>query len=324
MPRFWKLNTILIIICLLLIYFSLRTGVFSFSELLKKPPHIFYNVLFHIRLPRTLLAFFVGASLGVSGAVLQGYMRNPLAEASILGVSSMAALGAVLSVSFGIFTLFPYALPLMGIGGAILNTLLLYFLVGRSMTPHKIILVGIAINSLASAAIALIFNLSKNPYALMEIIYWMLGSFADRSLNYVYLLLPFTFLGSLLLFSTAVSLDALSFGTEVAESMGTSMKNLSIRIIIGVGLMVGAAVSVSGIIGFIGLVTPHLLRPFVKNLPGKLLWPSFYGGGILALGADIFVRSLPTQGELKIGVVTALLGSPFFIYLIVKNRHVKL
>jgi iron complex transport system permease protein len=279
-------------------------------------------ILFEIRLPRTLLAVLVGAALGMSGAALQGFLRNPLADAGILGVSATASLGAVLVLYSGLAAGFALALPLGGLAGAVLAIGLIYGLAGRDASTLTLILAGVAVNSFAGALTALALNLAPNPYAILEIVHWLLGSLADRSFDQVWLAAPFIALGCAMLLMTARALDALSLGEEAARSLGFSMTRVRLLVIGGTALSVGAAVAVSGAIGFIGLVVPHLLRPFAGQRPGPLLGLSALAGAALLLAADIGVRLIDTQAELKLGVVTALIGGPFFLYLLARTRRV--
>tara|TARA_R110002111_G_scaffold199828_1_gene265266 strand:+ start:41706 stop:42719 length:1014 start_codon:yes stop_codon:yes gene_type:complete len=293
----------------------------SLQGIVNSNPNLDSIIFEEIRLPRTLLALLIGASLGLSGAALQGMVRNPLAEPGIIGVSSSAALGAVVVFYFGLASAFPMALPIGGIIGALLAVVFLYLLSGKNSSMLTLILAGVAISSLAAALTALALNLSPNPYASLEIFFWLMGSLADRSFTHVWLILPPTLLGWWLTLSTRRDLDALSLGEETAQSLGIQLQSLNKRVILGVALAVGSAVSVSGGIGFIGLVIPHLIRPWVGFQPGRLLLTSALGGAALLLAADIAVRLLPTQQELKIGVLTALLGAPFFLHLILKSKR---
>ena len=293
----------------------------SLQGIVNSNPTLDSIIFEEIRLPRTLLALLIGASLGLSGAALQGMVRNPLAEPGIIGVSSSAALGAVVVFYFGLASAFPMALPIGGIIGALLAVVFLYLLSGKNSSMLTLILAGVAISSLAAALTALALNLSPNPYASLEIFFWLMGSLADRSFTHVWLILPPTLLGWWLMLSTRRALDALSLGEETAQSLGIQLQSLNKRVILGVALAVGSAVSVSGGIGFIGLVIPHLIRPWVGFQPGRLLLTSALGGAALLLAADIAVRLLPTQQELKIGVLTALLGAPFFLHLILKSKR---
>lgn len=322
-----RLTAVLLSSLLVLMVFSLTVGELNIS-IISSLVNTFNNestleaiVFEEIRLPRTLLAVLIGASLGLSGAALQGMVRNPLAEPGVIGVSTSAALGAVIVFYFGLTAIFPMALPLGGIAGALLAVIFLYLLTGKNSSMLTLILAGVAVSSLAAALTALALNLSPNPYASLEIFFWLMGSLADRSFTHVWLILAPTLLGWWLMLRGRRDLDVLSLGEDTAQSLGVNLQKLNQKIILGVALAVGSAVSVSGGIGFVGLVVPHLLRPYVGYQPGRLLISSALGGAILLLAADIVVRLLPTQQELKIGVLTALLGAPFFLHLILKSRR---
>ena len=274
-----------------------------------------------IRLPRAALGLVIGATLGLSGAGLQGLFRNPLAEPGIVGVSSFAAFGAVVALYFGLHAAFPLALPLAGMAGALAAALLLHAIAGREAGTLTLILVGVVLSSLGGALIALAVNLSGNPYALTEIVFWLMGSLADRSLDHLWLALPFSLAGWLLIASTGRALDALALGEDAAESLGFALAGVRLRLIAGTALAVGAGVSVAGSIGFVGLIVPHLLRPLVGHEPGRLLLPSALGGAVLLLLADVLVRLAPTATELRLGVLTALIGVPFFLFLALKTRR---
>lgn len=281
-----------------------------------------HSILWEIRLPRALLALLVGAALGLSGAALQGFLRNPLADAGIIGVSASASLGAVLALYSGLAASLALALPLGGLLGAGLSVALIYLLAGRDASILTLILAGVAVNSFAGALTALVLNLAPNPYAILEIVFWLLGSLADRSFDHVWLAAPFILLGMGLLMTTRRALDALSLGEDTAHSLGFDIARLRLAVIAGTALCVGAAVAVSGAIGFVGLVVPHVLRPLAGQRPGALLGLSALGGAALLLAADIGVRLIPSQAELKLGVVTALVGGPFFLWLLLRSRRV--
>lgn len=278
-------------------------------------------IVWQLRLPRTLLAMLIGASLGLSGAVLQGLLRNPLAEPGLLGISTAAALGAVLSFYSGFAALFLLALPLGGMTGAGVAVALLLLLAGPRAGALTLILAGVAVSSLAGALTALALNLSPNPYAATEIVFWMMGSLADRSFDHVTMAAACMLPGWLLLLSVRRGLDALSLGEDAAESLGFALRGIRLRAVFGTALAVGAAVSVSGTIGFIGLVVPHLLRPLVGHEPGRLLVASALGGALLLTATDIVVRMMGPGPELKIGVLTALFGAPFFLVLLLRLRR---
>jgi iron complex transport system permease protein len=278
-----------------------------------------WMIVGEVRLPRTLLALMVGATLGMAGAALQGYLRNPLADPGIVGVSSAASLGAVLALYTGVSLAFPMALPLMGIAGAVLCALILQGLAGRGAVL-TLVLAGVAISSLCAALMSLALNLSPNPYAAAEIMFWLMGSVTDRSMDHVALAAPLMILGWALLLLAARALDALSLGEEAAASLGVDVGRTRAVVIGGTAISVGAATAISGGIGFIGLVVPHLLRGHCGHSPSRLLLTSALGGAVLLTAADILVRLLPTGMELKLGVVTALVGAPFFLWLIFRAR----
>ena len=274
-----------------------------------------------IRLPRTLLAVAVGATLGLAGAALQGLLRNPLAEPALIGASPAAAFGSALAFYFGLANLTPFALPLAGMAGAGAAVVLLAALAGRDTSMLSLVLAGVAVSSFAGALTALALNLAPSPFAALEIAFWLLGSLADRSMTDVAITVPIMVVGWVLLLMTARALDALSLGEEVAASLGVDLAATRLRLVAGIALAVGAAVSVSGAVGFVGLVVPHLIRPFVGHEPGRLLLPSALGGAALVLAADICTRAIPTGVELKLGVVTALIGAPFFLWLVLRTRR---
>ncbi len=278
-------------------------------------------ILSEIRLPRALLAALVGATLGLAGAAMQGLLRNPLAEPGILGVSATAGLGAVIALYFGLSQAFVLALPLGGMIGALFAVAVTYVLAGRDASILTLILAGVALNAFAGAFTSLALNLAPSPYAALEIVFWLLGSVADRSFNHIAVALPLMAVGWVLLSGTGRALDALSLGEDVARSLGVDLRLARLRVILGTALAVGAAVSVTGTIGFVGLVVPHLLRPLVGHEPSRLLLPSAFGGAALVLAADIVARLVPLNSELKLGVVTAIVGAPFFLYLIVHTRR---
>ena len=293
----------------------------SLRALLFEPASDAALILREIRLPRALLGLLVGASLGLSGASMQGLLRNPLAEPGVLGVTGGGVFGAVLMLYTGVATVWPLALPVGGMLGAFVSVWLLYVLAGKMPSTQTLILAGVALNILAFAGTSLALNLSRNPYATIEIIFWQMGSLADRSLDHVMLAAPFILAGWVLLLWDAQALNALTLGEEAAASMGIPLSHVRFRVIAGTALAVGASVAVCGSIGFVGLVVPHLLRPLVGHEPGKLLGVSALGGAILILLADTAVRVIPVMAELKLGVLTSLIGAPFFIFLIWKWRH---
>jgi iron complex transport system permease protein len=296
----------------------------SIFTLFASDPALAKIILMEVRLPRMILGLMVGATLGLSGAALQGLLRNPLAEPGLVGTSSGAALGAVIVFYFSIGGTSGAFVPLGGMAGALLALVVLYALTGRDSNIMTLILAGVAINSFAGAMTSLALNLAPSPFAALEIVFWMLGSLADRSLEHVQIALPLTLAGWALLLSTGRPLDALTLGEDTAASLGYSRTWVRARVIGGTGLAVGAAVSVTGVIGFVGLVVPHLLRPLVGHRPSRLLVPSALAGAVLTLLSDIAVRLMPFGPELKLGVVTSIIGAPFFLYLLLKSRRATL
>jgi iron complex transport system permease protein len=319
-----RLNTTLLALLIAAFTVSLLVGrvwlplsalheVFSDRESL---PALIVN---DIRLPRTVLALVVGAVLGLAGAVLQGFTRNPLAEPALLGVATGAALGAVIAIYFGLAAFSPVIGPLLGMIGA-LGACTLTFALGRGGTV-ALVLAGAAVSSLTAAGIALALNFAPNPYAAYEIMNWLLGSLADKSWTQVWLILPFAAIGGALLATTGKALDALSVGEAQARSLGIDLGRLNLLVVFGTALAVGAVTSVTGAIGFIGLVAPHLMRPFVGHQPSRILLPSALAGALLLLCADIAARLVHTGPELKLGVFTSLLGTPFFFWLVARLKR---
>ena len=278
-------------------------------------------VLLELRLPRALLGLLVGAMLGLGGAVLQGYLRNPLAEPSVLGTSNAGALGAVIALYFGLSQAHPFSLPLLAIAGALIGLAPLMLLAGRAESPLSLILAGIAVGTLAGAGISLALNLAPNPFAAMEIMSWLMGSLEDRSFAHLWLALPCVAIGGSLLLWNGRALDALTLGEDTAQTLGVDLQALRWRILGGTAIGVGGAVAVSGAIGFVGLIVPHLLRPLTDRAPSSLLLPSALGGAALLSAADIAVRLIPTDMELRLGVLTALLGVPVFLYHLARERR---
>ncbi len=274
-----------------------------------------------IRLPRAILGFAIGAILGLSGAALQGLLRNPLASPSLFGAPQAAALGAVLMIAFGAIDVRSWALPVAAIAMAFASVFALLAVAGRNAGLLLLILAGLALSSLAGALTSLVLNLSPNPFAALEISFWLLGSIEDRSFRHVLLALPFIIAGAAILMSQRHAFRVLSLGEEAAQSLGIAVARVRLFAILGVALGVGGAVAVSGSIGFIGLVAPHLVRPLVGHDPGRIMIPSALAGACLLLAADVAVRLIPSSEPLKIGVLTAIIGVPFFLYLIVRERH---
>ncbi|MBN9237667.1 MULTISPECIES: FecCD family ABC transporter permease [Phyllobacteriaceae] len=278
-------------------------------------------IMREIRLPRALLGLMVGATLGLSGAALQGYLRNPLAEPGLIGVSASASLGAVLAIYSGLTMLFPFALPLAALAGAMVAVIVVQALAGGRGSTLTIILAGVAVSSLAGAMTSLALNLSPNPFAALEIMFWMLGSLTDRSMTHVWLAAPFMLAGWAVLLTLGRALDALTLGSDTAASLGIDIRRVQRLAVLGTAASVGAATAVAGAIGFVGLVVPHLLRPLVGARPSRLLPASALGGAAVVLAADILVRVIAPGKDLKLGVLTAIVGAPFFLWLVYRERR---
>lgn len=328
LPKRPTLIAVLAATALLLALGSLLTGPTRFGSgevaaiLAGGGDPVLRAVLLELRLPRALLGLLVGGMLGLGGAVLQGYLRNPLAEPSVLGTSNAAALGAVIALYFGLAQAHPLALPLLAVVGALLGLAPLLLLAGRAESPLSLILAGIAVGTLGGAGISLALNLAPNPFAAMEIMSWLMGSLEDRSFEHVWLALPCIAIGAGLLLWNARALDALTLGEDAARTLGVDLRAMRWRLLAGIAIGVGGAVAVSGAIGFVGLIVPHLLRPLTDRSPSALLLPSALGGAALLSAADIAVRLIPTvDSELRLGVLTSILGVPVFLYHLARERR---
>ena len=286
-------------------------------------------ILAELRLPRAVLAIVIGAGLGAGGAAMQGYLRNPLADPGLFGIAPMAALGAVASFWIGA----SWALPLMALAGAGAGMAALALIAGRTASDAQggagggialFTLAGLMIASLAGALTALAITLAPNPFALSEIVLWLNGALTDRSWREVWLAAPLILAGIGVLGLAARSLDALTLGEEAARSLGLDPARLLLLLVAGIGLTVGAGVAVAGIIGFVGLVVPHLVRPLTDRLPSSLILPSALAGACLVLAADSIVRILPLVTELRLGIALSLIGAPFFMWLLLRMRRGRL
>jgi iron complex transport system permease protein len=277
-------------------------------------------ILAELRLPRSLLAIVVGAGLGAAGAAMQGYLRNPLADPGLFGIAPGAALGAVVALWFG-YAASPLLLPLFALLGAGGAMALLAAIAGRTGGIALFTLAGLMVASLAGALTALAISLAPNAFAMSEIVMWLNGALTDRGWREVWLAAPLVALGVALLWRAGPALDALTLGEPVARSLGIDTSRLLWLLIAGVGLTVGASVAVAGIIGFVGLIVPHLVRPFTDRRPSRLILPSALAGALLVLVADSLVRVLPLVTELRLGIALSLLGAPFFLWLLLRLRR---
>jgi iron complex transport system permease protein len=329
-PRLpFQTNAVTLVLMALALGFATLSFFIGPSQL---PPGELLNGLFaqhggatiiarEIRLPRALLALVAGGALGASGAALQGLFRNPLAEPGVTGVTSSAGLGAILALYFGFAAASPALLPAFAIAGALGSAAILYLLSRAGAGVMALVLAGVAIASLATASMALALSLAPNPYAMSEMVTWMMGSLKDRTLTDLLFAAPLVAAGIAVMSTARRGLDALVLGEEAAQSLGIDIHGVRRRVVIGVALATGAATAATGAISFVGVVVPHLLRPFYGYEPARLIWPSALGGGALVAAADIAVRVIVPDGQLPLGVLTAMLGAPFFIWLILRLRR---
>lgn len=272
-------------------------------------------IVTEIRLPRALAAFIAGAALGLSGAALQGLLRNPLAEPGVLGVSAMASLGAVTAIYFGLAAAAAWTTQAFAAGFALLSTVILYAIGANRVSATTLILVGVGLSSFAGALTALAMNLAPNPFSLSDLVNWLLGSVANRSFSDLAATAPLFLIGAILVFASGAGLRALTLGEEAALGVGLNLKRTRALVIIGASLLAGGAVALAGAIGFVGVVAAHVVRPFCGHDPQRILAPAAMLGGVMLAGADLAVRLAPFAQELKLGVAAALIGAPAFIFI---------
>lgn len=315
-----RLNLTLAVLLVLAVIVSLLAGKVWISPADWLGGDLSAIIIAQLRLPRALVGVIVGAGLGGAGAAMQGYLRNPLADPGLFGVSACAALGAVLAMFLGLSAV-PMMLPLCALVGAAAGMGLLSMLVGRSASLVLFTLAGVVLSSLAGALTALLISLAPTPFAASEIVTWLMGALTDRSWTDVSLSLPPVTVGLALLMLAGRSLDALTLGEAAARSLGVDMTRLLSLMVFGVGLCVGATVAVAGVIGFVGLVVPHIVRPLAGHRPGALILPSALAGALLVVVADALVRILPSVSELRLGIAMSLLGTPFFLWLLMRMRR---
>ena len=277
-------------------------------------------ILAELRLPRGILAMVVGAGLGAAGAAMQGYLRNPLADPGLFGIAPGAALGAVCALWFG-YAASEYLLPLFALLGAAGAMALLAAIAGRTGGIALFTLAGLMVASLAGALVALAISLAPNAFAMETIVTWLNGALTDRGWHEVVIAAPLVVAGIALLRAAGPALDALTLGEAVARSLGVKPRRLLWLLVAGIGLTVGAITAVAGIIGFVGLIVPHLVRPFTDRRPSQLIIPSALAGALLVLVADSLVRALPLVTELRLGIALSLLGAPFFLWLLIRMRR---
>lgn len=277
-------------------------------------------VIWSIRMPRALSAYYVGLALGASGAALQGLLRNPLADPAVLGVSATSSLAATFVIYYGFVGFSAWLLPFAAILGALAATSFLMIVALRNASIVTLILVGVALSSFSGAAMSLLLNLAPNPFSLADLVSWMLGSVANRSFEDILYTGPFIGAGLGVLLLTRRGLSALTLGEEAASGIGLDLKRQRILTVIGAGLATGGSVALAGAIGFVGIVVPHIIRPLVHHDPARTILPSALLAGLILVLADIGVRLLPTTNELRLGVLAALIGAPAFAWIAAKRR----
>lgn len=310
---------LLSVLCLALFLASLVLPFGDFPGLAARDPELATIILVELRLPRALLALLIGAMLGSAGAALQALLGNPLASPDLVGTSSGAALGAIVT-GYLIGLASPFAMMLGAMIGALAALILLLALAGTHASTATLLLAGVALSLLTGALSALALAIAPSPFAFYDAYDWLMGSLVDRSLPQLMFTAPVMIASILLLWSKTAALDALALGEESASAMGYPLVSIRRLIILAAGLGVGAAVSVAGAIGFIGLVAPYLARGLTRGLPGRALLPAALIGAVLLLAADILVRIVPAGRALPIGIVTALAGAPFFLNLVIRGR----
>ncbi|MDT0575938.1 iron ABC transporter permease [Croceicoccus sp. F390] len=277
-------------------------------------------IVWQIRLPCTLAAAIVGGALGMSGAALPGLLRNPRAEPGILLVSATAALFATFGLYFGYVTAGPFVLPLAAAAGALLAAIVVALTALRTRSVVTLILIGVGLSSFSAAGMALLMNLAPNPFSLADMVNWMLGTIENGSVDDLVFAAPFLIAGGTILLLARRGLAALALGEEAAEGLGLDLARQRLAVIVGAGLATGGAMALAGAIGFVGIIAPHLVRPLVRYDPSRLLVPSAFLGALILVLADVGVRILPTDAELKLGVVASLIGAPIFVWIAGRRR----
>ncbi len=312
--------TIVVLLVILMIFGDVALNGDMWFDALFRWRSLPAEIIWGIRLPRNLAGIGVGAMLGMSGALMQGLLRNPLAEPGLLGVSAGSGLGAALAIVFGL-GLMPFAVEGSALVGAVMVAVILLIFVQRFPQRQSLILLGVGLSSLCGALMALTFNLSPSPVTTSEMLSWMMGSVQNRSWFDVLICFAGLVVVSGLSLRLGKGLRFLTLGEETARSMGIDMTRLTQVIVIGSSLLAGLSVSVAGVIGFVGLAAPHFVRAFGIKDPYTLIWPSALTGGLMVLVSDGLIRLLPPTADVHLGVLTSLVGAPLFAVLAYKSAR---
>ncbi len=282
------------------------------------------TIVWLVRTPRVLVAACVGASLAVAGAQLQGLFRNPLASPDVIGSSSGGALGAVVALASGLAMKSLFYMPVLSFVGALLSLFLVYAIATKhGRTPvATLLLAGVALNALIGAATSFVITVNWISFEIsQEIIFWLLGGLDNRTWEHVWLILPCFAVGLAVAMLFARDLDVLLLGEEAALAVGTNVEQVKRVLITGAALLTGGAVAVSGMIGFVGLVVPHIVRLVLGPKHRQLLPASALTGALFLIIADILARTLQKPQEIRLGIITAFFGAPFFLYLLLRNQR---
>jgi iron complex transport system permease protein len=280
-------------------------------------------IVLRVRLPRAVVAYLVGGALAVSGGALQGAFRNPLAEPGVLGVSHGAALGAVIAIFGGFAARAPWALPVAACGGALLVMTALLAMARRNRRHvGSLLLAGVALANLAAAGTTLVISLSLANYDVgRQVLKWLLGGLEGRTWAQVAMGAAPILGASAVVIADARRLDALLLGDVAAVAVGVPPARVRLRLIAATAVLTGVSVAIGGAIGFVGLVAPHVVRRLVGAMHTRLLPACFLGGGAFLVAADVAARTIMAPEELRLGVVTAAIGAPFFLWLLVRRRE---
>lgn len=315
-----RINVVLVIAVVLAALLSIAAGKIWLPWDVWTSSDPRWLIIVELRMPRTVLAIVIGAALGLSGAAMQGYLRNPLADPGLFGISSSAALGATLSLYLGL-NASALLLPACALLGAVGAMFTLALLAGRTGSIIMFALAGMILQSITYSLTSLVISLAPTPYVATQIVTWLMGALTDRSWDDARVAIPVAAVGAVLIAFSARSLDALTLGEQAARSMGVDRRRLQWLIVLGVGMCVGASVAAAGMISFVGLMVPHMVRPLVGGKPSAILLPSALGGALLLLVADCLVRLAPTVSELRLGIAMSMLGGPFFLFMLTRMRR---